>query len=300
MNELGCIQSEDPNAVSVDEALKLAVEKLGIDLTLTGGSGHGWSRSSTLQQCPHKYNLKYNKKVGGWEAGKPPKALQVGGCFHALMAVYYQRQIDYDNAIPIGECTVEAAKLADAILDFGADATLVNAAWEYFEGYVNYYEQIGDYLIPLAVEYRAKDPNGPDTCRYDLIADVQNHPLALPGTYIVEHKTASRLGREQSEGWHLDGEIIGQCNIYKKARLLRKFGPLQGVIVNVIVKTKVPQFHREIVTPPTKSTRRQAKDLKVFRATKAVYEANNYWPRSLASCVGRYGFCEFWDECRGE
>ncbi|KKM92263.1 hypothetical protein LCGC14_1220160 [marine sediment metagenome] len=298
---LGHIMVEDPTVVSMDAALKRAVEELGIDLTLTGGSGHGWSRSSTMQQCPHKYDQKYNKNKGGWENGIPPKALQIGGCFHAFMALYYQREIDIDKGATPDEAVVEPGVLCDALLDYGADPVLIGAAWQYFEGYANYYEAQGhDWFKPLAVEYRAKDPNGPDTCRYDLIAEVKDHPVVLPGTWIVEHKTASRLDKGVTEGWHLDGEIVGQCMIYKKARLAMKFGKLQGVIVNVIVKTKIPQFHREFVTPPMKSTRRQAKDLKVFRATKAIYESVGYWPRSLASCVGRYGFCEFFDACRDE
>lgn len=299
MTQLGHIVVQDPNVVSIDVAMKQAVVDLEIDLTLTGGSGHGWSRSSTLQQCPYKYYRKYIKGDSNWADGLPPNPLQIGGAFHAFLACYYQREIDFDKGTPEDECCAEPGALADKLIDYNADVALVNEAWRLFEAYANYYEQHGDWLKPLAVEYRAKDPNGPDTCRYDLIAEVESHQKILPGTYIVEHKTAGRRGREQSEGWHLDGEILGQVNIWKKARLSSKFGKLQGVIVNVVVKTDVPQFHREIVIPPNQVARRQAKDLKVFRATKAVYESMGYWPKAVASCIGRYGFCEFWDECRG-
>jgi hypothetical protein len=60
---LGYVTLDDPNVVSIDVAMALAVEKFQIPLTLTGGSGFGWSRSSTLQACPYKYYRKYVKPL---------------------------------------------------------------------------------------------------------------------------------------------------------------------------------------------------------------------------------------------
>jgi DNA gyrase inhibitor GyrI len=115
---------------------------------------------------------------------------------------------------------------------------------------------------------------------------------------IITHNSAARLDRGVTEGWHLDGEIIGELMLYYKAKLARKYGPLTGVIVNVVTKTKAPGFHREIVTPPKSQMRRQHKDLKVWQAVEALYTTTNTWPRALAACWGRYGPCEFFNHCR--
>lgn len=285
---------EDPNIVPMDSALWQAAQTLELRFIITGGSGYGWSRYSTLQKCPYKYNLKYRKKV---ERGAAPAPLEIGACFHAFMAMYYQRI----NDLTIGheQPTPEAGELCDLLLEYNADALRVNEAWRIFEAYAAHYENNGDYLHPLAVEVHAADRKSPSTCRYDLIAEVhETRPGILPGIYIVEHKSASRLDRGNQEGWHLDGEIMGQLMLWGPSGMKAKYGPLQGVIVNIVTKTKWPNFHREIVSPPTKHIRRQKKDLKMWRGLETLYDSTNTWPRSLASCWGRYGACEFFDHCR--
>jgi hypothetical protein len=292
---LGHISIDPPDVIPMNDALDIAFEKLGIE-TLGGASGHGWSRYRDLQKCPYKFYLKHVAKRPK-DNSPAPGALETGSAFHALMAVYYQRQIDFDAGKE--EPVAEAGVLCDELIVAGGNPNYINEAWRIFEAYANFYEARHDYLIPLAVERWTQDVNGPDTCRYDLIAKVEDTTApVLPGIWIVEHKSSSRLDRAVTEGWHLDGEIIGELMIYKRARLNRVYGKLAGIIVNVITKTKVPNFHREIVSPPAAQMRRQVKDLRVWRATEAVYASTNTWPRALASCWDRYGPCEFFEECR--
>lgn len=285
---------DNPDIVPLDAALWQASLNLGLRFTVTGGSGYGWSRYSTLQKCPYKYYLRYVKKVP--REGSAPAPLEIGACFHAFMAMYYQRI--YDLTTGHEKPTQEPGTLFDLLLDYKADATRVQEAWRLFEAYANFYESNGDYIEPLAVEVHAQDKKGPSTCRYDLIAHVSDDAPIPPGIWVVEHKSASRLDRGNQEGWHLDGEIIGQISLWNSSGMKRRFGPLQGVIVNLAIKTKWPKFHREIVAPPIKHARRQTKDLKVWRGMTGVFEATNTWPRSLAACWGRYGPCEFFDHCR--
>lgn len=293
---LSRIQIDYPDVVNMDVALDAAFAKLGIE-TLGGASGHGWSRYRDLQKCPHKFFLKHERKQD--TVGEHPAALQIGSAFHAFMAIYYQRMIDILGGILPENATPEAGPLCDLVLEHGGNPEYVNEAWRLFDAYATYYESNNDKLIPLAVERHAKDKGSPNTCRYDLIARVpDDHGTIIPGVYVVEHKSASRMSRDVQEGWHLDGEIIGELMLWKRAGLHRKYGPLQGVIVNIVTKTKVPNFHREIVSPPAAHMRRQHKDLKVWKATEGLYRATGRWPRALASCVDRYGFCDYFEHCR--
>lgn len=293
---LGRIELEPEDVVNMDVALDAAFAKLGLD-TMGGASGYGWSRYRDLQMCPHKFWRKHvDPKRHKRDEVRHPSALQLGSAFHAFLAIYYQRQIDLLAKKPP---VPEAGELCDLVLANGGEPVLVNEAWRLFEAYANYYETHNDYLTPLAVELLAKDKGGPSTCRYDLVARVESTDgKILPGTYIVEHKTSSRMDRSVTEGWHLDGEIIGEVMLWNKSGMKRKYGPLQGVIVNIITKTKVVNFHREIVSPPTGQLRKQYNDLKVWRAMEQVYTATNKWPRAMAACWGRYGACEFFEECR--
>lgn len=303
MTQLDYVVVDPPNVLPMDVALHRAAEHFNIEITLTGGSGFGWSRYSTLQACPYRYYLRYVRKTSVLpDNARKPKALEIGGGFHAFMALYYQRIVEIEKGIPADALTADPGVVCDFILDAGADAALVNEAWRLFDAYANYYEMIDDYIKPLAVEHWIKDPNGPGTARIDLLAAVREGGAlkVLPGTYIVEHKSAARLDEATTEGWHLDGEILGLIDLYKRARLAQRFGKLQGVIVNIVTKTKIPGFHREIVAPPDSQARRQHKDLKTWNATLGLYKATNTWPRALNSCWGRYGACDYVAHCRGD
>jgi hypothetical protein len=290
--DLGHVVIDDSGAKPMDVCLAQAALALNITVQLTGGSGFGWSRQSTLQACAYRYFLKYKKEM---PIERKSTALDLGSVVHAFLAVYYQRLIDAEADAPL---TAEPGVLCDKLLDLGASAIIVNEGWRLFEAYANFWEHNGDYLIPRAVEFRVSDPHEPRTARYDLVAEVLPGGHLMPGIYCINHKTTSRLTRDLTEGYHLDGQILDEIALYTRAGLHRRFGPLQGVIINILVKTAVPNFHREIVSPPTFQLRRQAKDLRVHRAMLGIYEATNTWPRSLGSCVGRYGFCDFWEHCR--
>lgn len=182
---LSRITLDPPDVVNMDVALDAAFAELGL-ATMGGASGYGWSRYRDLQLCPHKFWRKHvDPKRHKAEETRHPSALQLGSAFHAFMAIYYQRQIDLLAGKPPAPM---AGELCDLTIANGGDPVLVNEAWRLFESYANYYETRSDYLIPLAVEHLAKDRNGPSTCRYDLIAKVEDNAKILPGTYIVEHK----------------------------------------------------------------------------------------------------------------
>lgn len=289
------IQLENPNVVPMNEAMERAFEQLEIP-RLGGASGRGWSSYNVLQQCPQKFYLRYLKKVEQTSR----RALEIGSAFHAFLALYY---VNMQLLLAGQEEGPHPSDLRDGLLDIGADPTYTAEAWRLFDVYADHYEGIGDYLEPIAIEVLASDKETGNTCRYDLIAkvtDAAKDKGIIPGTYIVEHKTSSRLDQATCESWALDGEIIGQLLLYRRAKLAKRYGKIQGVIVNIVVKTKVVKFHREIVVVPNAQVKQQGRDLEVWAAMERMYRAMGKWPRALSHCYGhKYGPCDYVDICKG-
>lgn len=273
----------DPNIRPVDEVLEEVFQRYGMR-RMGGASGRGWSSFAAFQKCPYYYHL---RTIG--VRGTPSSSLETGAVFHEFLALHYSQMMD-----PNLKLSPEVLK--SELLDSGCDAKNVLEAWRLYDAYTLRYEN--DYLHPLAVEYWAQDPDG-NTCRFDLIARVDDGQSGVvPGTYIVEHKSASRFDAATLDGWRNDGEVIGQIMVWKRARLFRRFGSLRGVIVNVVGKQRVVQFHRTVVSAQSWHVRQHMDDLKVWRAFQNLCEVTSTWPRSRANCITRYGFfCEMFDFC---
>lgn len=254
-----------------------------------GPSERGWTVFSTFMTCPYKFKLRYRvgAPVEGSEA--PTVALEVGGLWHLLTANEYLAQLE--------EPAMEQGFLVDGLLARGVSAQVISEAQRLHAGYQNYYEN--DYLTPLAVEL-IPTSDLMATCRYDLIARAEGSQTVPDGVWIVEHKTASRLDRSTQEGWKNDGQILIQIAAWKRAKLDKKFGRLAGVIVNLVVKTKLPQFVRIVLPVNAKQVRAHLADLDAWDVLQRLCEVTGTWPRNRASCVGRYGLCEFFSHCAGD
>jgi hypothetical protein len=272
----------DPSIMPMDEALEKVFDLYGMP-RMGGASGKGWSRIATIQRCLYLYKRRYRDG----ERGGPSKALEVGSCFHTMMALHYWAMREPQQA------RITPERLRDELFKLNADAKAIEESWRLYDAYANYYEH--DYLVPLGEELFATD--GDNSCRYDLIARVEANNQIAPGTYIVEHKTSSRFDAATLEGWKNDGEVIGQIMLYKPAKLTKKYGKLQGVIVNIVGKQKIPKFERVIVPVQAWQMRAHKKDLAFWNAVEQMCVATNNWPRSRAHCTNKYGLCSYFDHC---
>jgi len=284
----GLIPMTDPSIVSIDKAIETVFEQAGVP-RLGGASGDlGWSSFSVYQRCPYLYYRTYiNPFVPKDEQIKSP-ALEIGSLVHVLLAVRYEHMRD-----PTYPFTPE--KIYNALLATRANAEVLMESWRLYQGYDIRWE--ADYLIPIVAEYHTVDPETRQSCRYDLIAKVtEAQPGIMPGTWCVEHKTLGRFDDTGLNGWRNDGEIIGQLMLWKRLKLDKKFGKLQGVLVNIIGKQKNQQFHRTPVPVELWKHKEHAKDLKVWRGLRLLCESMDTWPRARANCVGRYQ-CGLFEHC---
>lgn len=284
------IQLFNTNTKPMDELIIEAYKSFNV-APLGGASGDGWSKMNDFQRCPYRYWLLHEpKKIPLTQlSGETPTALALGSLFHSALAMHYMpvlvpRAGNNEYPTPFA--------LLHRIESLGGNKDIVNTCIDLYGAYFNKYHAPHDEgMVPLGIEVLAGDPSK-HTCRLDMVAKHNG------GIWIVEHKTSSRETREVTEGWWLDGEILGEVYGWKLSGLDHVFGPLTGVLVNIVIKTTVPKFRRVEVVVTDKLLEAYKNDLAFWRGFRQSMRDLGKWPRKLNGCIGRYGMCEFWDHCR--
>lgn len=269
---------------------------------MTGGSGvRGWSAYSTFERCPKAYWLRYlaKKQIVG-ESERIER--DIGTVFHAFSCLRDWAKINTNRLDDEPACT--PAWLKQQLQERGGNPEAILEAWRIFEAYEYNYQD--DHLVPLAVEYTHVSRDGKST-RYDLVARTEKSMEGFqPGIFVVEHKTASKFTQDMLTGWDLDGEILGEIALWSRPGRngapppAEVFGPLQGVIVNIVGKQQKPQFYRALVAPQSVMTRRHLKVLNHLDRRIDEHRRLRYWPQHFAGCISRYGKCDYWDLCANE
>lgn len=279
----------DPSIVSVDKGLVTLFAEVNVP-RLGGASGDlGWSSFSAYQKCPYYFRRMYLDGLRGSEYDRPSKAIEIGSTVHTFLALYYQKIIDPNYPL-------DPMHARDRLYEVGCDAEVLMEAWRVFSAYEASHQV--DYLIPLAVEYHVVDEATRQSARYDLVARIDKPPADLPaGTYVVESKTAGRFDSDTLDGWKNDGEVLGQIMLWRRLKLSQKFGKFQGVLVNILGKQKVPQFHRTFVPAQRWQINQHADDLRVWQGMRSLALATDSFPRARANCLSRYGKCSQWFHC---
>lgn len=256
-------------------------------------SGRGWSSFAVWQRCPMAYKKRYlepRPSSDGFGNIEPP-ARAIGTVIHALLAVYYQRMITPDYPLTPG---IVHEKMMQR-----ANPTLVKEAWRVFQQYALFYQM--ENIQPLAVELDLIDPRTRESCRFDLVAFFpETTHDRLAGTYVLEHKSASRFDDDTLNGWVNDGEVLGQVMLWERLGLSKRYGPLRGVIVNILGKQQEPRFHRTTVSPSSLMLDQHRDDLKKHEAMIHLAKSTNTFPRSRGNCISRYGKCDYWYSCAGD
>ena len=271
----------------VDEVLDEIFHAEGLERLGGISSGRGWSSISLFQKCPYAWHRRHIAQAKPFIPIEAP-ALAVGSLIHVFLAVLYMKRIVADYPLTPEQIYDRARQKANP--DYVAEA------WRVFSAYRLYYTY--DNFQPLAVEHDLKDPRTGESCRLDTIVYFpEEAPMRLPGTYIMEHKSSGRFDKATLEGWSNDGEVLGQVMLWKRLGLDKRFGRLQGVVMNILGKQKEPEFHRTIVSPISWQIEQHREDLKRWEALIQLARSTGSFPRARHSCVGRFGMCEWWDHC---
>lgn len=277
--------------LSTEIALKEIFAGAGLQRLGGRSTGSGWSNVSLFQKCPYAWKRTYLNSGPGEGAvyTAEPVPLAVGSLVHTYLALHYQRMI-----LPSYPLTPDDVN--QAVITLGCNPEATQESWRLFSAYRLFYKN--ERVEPLAVEANFVDPRTGHSCRYDLVAYFPDESVGrLSGTYGVEHKTASRFDQNTLEGWVGDGEILGQIDIWERLHLEKRFGPLRGVLVNLIGKQKTPEFHRTVAAPTAFAIDQHRADLRTWNASIQLAKATGVFPRTRANCIHRFGRCGHWDHC---
>ena len=235
------------------------------------GAGFTRRSSSTLSamQCPR---YAYLRRMCGLRGRKPPGgwkgAWAVGSVVHSLMEMHLRP----DDAVGMpmrGTDGEPVLGTQDDVYDYYVDkrgfseevVSQAKAAWERY-----IYTYSGDQGLCQRIVGRPEpnvdadlsvlvpDADGPIpySARYDAIAYVEHGN----GVEAIEHKTVTTFSRNVVDRHSGNGQIVGQHALWEaRPDLQEKFGPFQGVLMNLIVRTGKLRAHRESVVVSSKQIR---------------------------------------------
>jgi len=235
-------------------------------------------------------------------------ALEIGTATHAGLAhIHSGNSVESGVAVAVKKLTERAGpKLAfeDKALP---EAQLIVETL--IPAYVANYEKTGEIWTPLNQEIEFMVEVGEDSNVY-LRGKADNLSTAKGGLYLVDYKTAGKLDPRDLLKYELDVQlsayIYGLTKHLTEESIRRGGEPvfIRGAIIDVLVKTKVPQFARDFFT-------RTLDELQEFedewievnnriRVQHARVAAGEDWkivfPRNTEHCF-RYGTCPFRDVC---
>jgi hypothetical protein len=222
-----------------------------------------------FRDCPRKY---YWKFVENLEADRPAMNLEVGSATHEGLA-------------HLGSGTDLPAAIIAAKERFRRDLPKRRLPGDdemYAEGeelvekllihYVEFWGDQGKMFRPLGNEVAGTVEVGEGTGIF-LRFRTDKFVHAFGGLWIVDHKTAAKMDMREMMKYQMDLQMTAY--IYGASKLLKT--RVQGVIVDFLVKTKVPQFNRE-------AFERTDAELREFE-----YNFTN-WARAIQRCHFDLGY----------
>ena len=165
------IHVQTPNAMAMNDAIDKAFASFECE-PLGGASADGWSKMNDLQRCQYRYYLKHELQA---EAIDPmdfniriptPAPLEVGGLFHAVLALHYGRRLPegYPGWRPNMPNPID---FLDRVEGYNCELAHVQLVRRLYYGYSEFYGPEFD-VQPVAVEFPAGQA-GVHTCRYDTL-----------------------------------------------------------------------------------------------------------------------------------
>lgn len=237
-----------------------------------------------------------------WNKRGRPKRLTVphNAADLLLAELHAMAEVGISEAL---QASINAAQLANKpgpAIPRKPSAALIVAAEQCFDAHTVYYGDGREDLQPLAIEWHAEHPALGYTCRYDAIMKVgEQHPGGLaPGSVVIyERKTSAWLSEMATEGWFMDGEILGELLNWEPSGCGELFGPLAGVVVDIVTKAKVTKFLQVIVPPTLPTIAEHARWIKYTQGEIAMWEASGVYPKRFTQCFDRWGKCGNWAAC---
>ena len=257
-----------------------------------GPSVAGWSSISAYLTCPEQVRLRslgVHRIKRSRDDSFPDEltAAQFGSLIHAVLAirVAYSPEVASQWLAESEVCKTlhpSDQEYAQKMLRvYEGDYPIDNEPWEYVGCETTVITDLGDGILRSA--------------RYDkLVRMKRDHAL-----FSLEHKTTARQGSGSTTSYTAQ-MVVQQAIWNRNEALVSKYGRMQGVWIDQLVKTQIPKCER--LGPHMASKIQQDRMVETLRLVDKMYEvlpdmAGGAWPRFFHSCWGKYGPCEYIGLC---
>lgn len=263
------------------------------DLFHQGSSPAGWSSISSYLTCPESVRLR-TLGVRRIPRAQPDDGIpgeltapDFGTLIHAVLAirVVYGSEIAaqwlHDSPIASLLHPIDQQKAQYMLRVYEENYPLTNEPWEYVGVETTVVTDIGDGILRSA--------------RYDkLVRMKKDHAL-----FSLEHKTAARQGSGSASSY--TPQMLVQQTIWNKnPDLVERYGRMQGVWIDQLVKTQIPKCER--LGPHMFTRIQEDRMVETLKLADQMYETlpvapDGSWPRFFHSCWGRFGPCQYIGLC---
>jgi len=227
---------------------------------------------AAYRQCPRKF---YWSIVCGANPRQAATALQFGLAWHKFLELYYNG-VSFEMAY------------AEACLEIHNPDQKRNASTLYT-------------IAKLYLERWAKDDFHVDHTEIGFLVDIEGFLYGgrldgiiehREGIYVMEHKTASRMGPTYFNQWHTSSQVRGYA--YGLGALKEN---VKGVLMNIAYIAKVPDVFREFIKIP-KVILLDWKQSAVDTMLNIQKSFNtDVWAQHPDSCNTVYGQCPYMGLC---
>lgn len=287
------------------------------------------SRWKSFQDCDRLYAW---WEIEGIVPDRPRKPLAVGGAFHKA-----QVRIHKEGSTPesVVSATQEAAEsVAKAMSTQGPQLPgdeeqkddAVATVKRLLPAYHEHWKSLGQQWKPLGQELSFKVEVGEGTNVF-LVGTIDNLVVMNNSLWLVDYKTMAKLDMREFIKYEIDIQLTayiygGTKQLSLNARAEGKPPVvIRGAIIDGVVKTIVPQFHREIYTRSIDDLREfelefcqkaweMASKHAVIKGDRQAYDAytEKIWslgqsagwkvtfPKNTQQCF-KYGVCSYRDLC---
>lgn len=288
------------------------------------------SRWKAYQDCDRMYAW---SEIEGLEPSKLRRPLEIGTAIHnAMVEVHTHEKPGSEEAFAKGGEAAKAflskrwagvPKLMGDQEEIDEDVSLVGRM---LPAYYKHYAALGQVWKPLGQEIAFKVEVGEGTGVY-LVGRLDNLVTFMGGLWMVDYKTMARLDQRDFIKYEIDIQVTAYIYGGTKQMSLDSMSKggkpviIKGAIIDGMIKTKEPQFHRDLFTRTPEDLRNfeieftykaweiSAKHAAV-KGDKATYFAycQKMWdaaqehgwkavfPKNTNNCF-RYGTCSYRDIC---
>lgn len=267
------------------------------DLFNQGSSPAGWSAISSYLACPESARLRIlgvRRIPRAYDDGLPNElsATEFGSLMHATLAIRVVHGSEIvsswlsDSPLAHSFHPMDQEKAQTMLRVYESDYPLDSEPWEYVGVETTVVTDLGGGTLRSA--------------RYDkLVRMKRDHAL-----FSLEHKTTSRQGSGSSTSYF--PQMLVQQTIWNKnEELVSKYGRMQGVWIDQLVKTQIPKCER--LGPHYFTRLQEDRMVETLKISDPMWERlptgaeswpeGNAWPRFFHSCWGRFGPCQYTGLC---